>query len=50
LEMLQRACKEFDVKLTDRELVYMIDEVDSDGNGWVEEAEYVRIMSLSPWF
>ncbi len=41
---------EFDVKLTDRELVCMIDEVDSDGNGCVEEEEYIRIMSLSPWF
>jgi Ca2+-binding EF-hand superfamily protein len=50
LEMLRRTCSEFDVKLTDRELVSMIEEVDSDGNGWVEEAEYIRIMSLSPWF
>ena len=50
LEMLRRTCREFDVKLTDKELVCMIDEVDSDGNGCVEEAEYIRIMSLSPWF
>ena len=50
LEMLRQTCREFDVKLTDKELICMIDEVDSDGNGFVEEAEYVRIMSLSPWF
>jgi Ca2+-binding EF-hand superfamily protein len=50
LEMLQRTCREFDVKLTNKELSCMIEEVDSDGNGCVEEAEYVRIMSLSPWF
>jgi Ca2+-binding EF-hand superfamily protein len=50
LDMLRRTCREFDVKLTEKELVSMIDEVDSDGDGFVEEAEYVRIMSLSPWF
>jgi Ca2+-binding EF-hand superfamily protein len=50
LDMLRRTCREFDVKLSDRELVNMIEEVDSDCNGFVEEEEYVRIMSLSPWF
>ncbi len=50
LEMLRRTCREFNVKLTEKELVSMINEVDSDGSGCVEEAEYVQIMSLSPWF
>jgi Ca2+-binding EF-hand superfamily protein len=50
LDMLRSTCKEFDVLLTEKELVSMIEEVDTDGNGFVEETEYVSIMSLSPWF
>jgi Ca2+-binding EF-hand superfamily protein len=50
LDMLRRTCREFDVLLTEKELVCMMEEVDTDGSGFVEEAEYVHIMSLSPWF
>ncbi len=50
LDMLRRTCREFDVRLSERELVFMIGEVDTDGNDHVDEVEYVKIMSLSPWF
>ncbi len=47
---LKRACKEFDVKLTDEELQCMISETDSDGNGVVDRKEFMRIMKNAPWF
>ncbi len=50
LDMLRRTCREFDVRVSEKELVFMIGEVDTDGSGFVDEAEYVRIMSLSAWF
>jgi centrin-3 len=47
---LKRACKEFDIKLTDEELHCMISETDTDGNGVVDKSEFMRIMKNAPWF
>ena len=50
LETLRLACREYDVKLSDAELRCMMEEVDADGGGGVDEEEYTRIMRMSPWF
>jgi centrin-1 len=47
---LQLATQMYHVRLSDRELGMMMSEVDSDGSQTVDEAEFVRIMTLSPWF
>jgi calmodulin len=49
-EGLRRACKEFDVRLTDQELAFMLQEADMDSGGTVDRAEFVRIMDNAPWF
>ncbi len=50
LDGLRRACKEFDVRMSEEELKYMMEEADSDGGGTVDKAEFMRIMENSPWF
>ena len=47
---LKRACKEYDVKLSDEELVAMMEEVDSDNDGWISRDEFMAVMSSAPWF
>ncbi len=50
IEGLRRTCREFDIKLSEDELQYMISETDMDGNGLVDRAEFMRIMNYAPWF
>ena len=50
LDGLRRACKIFDVKLSEEELQYMISETDIDGNGVVDKEEFMLIMANAPWF
>jgi Ca2+-binding EF-hand superfamily protein len=50
IDGLRRACKTFDVKLSEDELQYMISETDTNGNGTVEKEEFMRIMENAPWF
>ena len=50
LEGLRRACKKFDVRMSERELAFMHKEADIDGGGTVDQAEFMRIMDNSPWF
>ena len=50
LEGLRRACREFDVRMSERELAFMMQEADSDNDGSVDKAEFMRIMENSPWF
>ena len=50
LEGLRRACKEFDVRMSERELSFMHKEADVDHGGSVDRAEFMRIMDNSPWF
>ncbi len=52
LSKLRRACKEFQLLLTDEELLLMIDSVQADGgcNGGVSEKEFSLIMERSIWF
>jgi Ca2+-binding EF-hand superfamily protein len=47
---LKRACKEYDVKLSDEELTVMMKEVDKDGNSWISRDEFMAVMSNAPWF
>jgi centrin-1 len=47
---LKRACKEYDVKLTSQELVAMMQDVDSDNDGWISRDEFMAVMSNAPWF
>ncbi len=47
---LKRACKEYDVKLSEEELIAMMEEVDSDKNGWISRDEFMNVMSNAPWF
>ena len=50
LDGLRRACREFDVRLTEAELTMMMGEVDSDGDGSIDREEFMRIMDRAPWF
>ena len=52
LEKLQRACRKFELKLTDEELVLMLDsaQVDLDRDGGVSEDEFIGVMRWSIWF
>ena len=47
---LKRVAKELGENMTDEELQEMIDEADRDGDGEVDEAEFVRIMRKSALF
>ncbi len=52
LNKLQRACNKFQLKLTEEELLLMIDsaQVDVDRDGGVSEDEFIRVMRWSIWF
>ena len=50
LDRLRRACREYDVMLTEDELVSMIKDADVDGNGVVDKTEFLDIMRHAPWF
>ena len=50
MRALRRACRAFDVRLSEAEAAAMMAAVDHDGGGTVDEEEYARIMRLSPWF
>ena len=50
LRKLSLASQAYNVLLSEQELRMMLEEVDHDGSGAVDEAEFIRIMSLSPWF
>ena len=49
-EGLRRACREYDVRLTEEELFCMMEEVDIDGDGTVDKEEFLNIMRHAPWF
>ncbi len=50
MEGLRRACKEFDVRLSEKELTFMLKEADVDGSKTVDRAEFMLIMDNAPWF
>jgi Ca2+-binding EF-hand superfamily protein len=50
LNGLRRACREYDVRLTEEELVCMMEDVDADGDGTVDKEEFLNIMRHAPWF
>ncbi len=47
---LKRACKELGENLTDEELQEMIDEADRDGDGEINQEEFLRIMRKTARF
>lgn len=44
---LQRVAKELGERMTDKELQEMIDEADRDGDGELNEEEFLRMMKKS---
>ncbi len=50
LDALKLACHEFEVRLTEDELVYMMDEADFDNSGSVDVHKFMRILGRTPWF
>ena len=47
---LQRACRQFHVRLTDDELRLIHKAADRDGGGTVDLEEFIAIMMMSAWF
>jgi len=50
LEKLRLAGQRFQIRLTEDELAVMMSEVDEDGCGGADEAEFIHVMGFSPWF
>ena len=50
LSKLRIASQKFNVRLSEKELNLMLEEVDNDGNATVDMVEFIRVMSLSAWF
>jgi calmodulin len=50
LEGLKRACRQYDVMLSNEELKVMMDDTDRNGNGYVDREEFMQIMHNAPWF
>lgn len=50
LQNLKRVSKELGENLTDEELQEMIDEADRDGDGEINEEEFIRIMRKTNLF
>ena len=46
---LKRVAKELGENMTDEELQEMIDEADRDGDGEIDESEFLRIMVSWAW-
>ena len=47
---LKLACKEYNVMLNDEELAAMMEEVDTDKDGWIGRDEFMAVMANAPWF
>jgi Ca2+-binding EF-hand superfamily protein len=47
---LRIASQRFSVRLSDKELQMMVEQVDNDENATVDLMEFIRVMSLSTWF
>ena len=50
LELLQHACKRYDVDVSEDEAAAMVREADRDGDGMISSEEYVAIMKNTCWF
>ena len=50
LSKLRAAAQKFHVRLSEDELRVMMSEADVEGDQNVDEDDFLRIMSLSPWF
>ena len=50
LELLKRACMQYDVDVSDDEAAAMVREADRDGDGFISRDEYVAIMKNTCWF
>ena len=50
LDKLRQACRNFRLRLSDDEVSTMIQDVDRDGEGSIDEEEFMRIMRMSAWF
>jgi Ca2+-binding EF-hand superfamily protein len=50
LEGLKRACRAYDVMLSDEELKVMMDETDINRDGSIDREEFMQIMHNAPWF
>ncbi len=50
IEGLRRACREFNILMSDEELKDMMGAADMDSGGTVDREEFMRIMHHAPWF
>ena len=50
LNKLRQATHKFGVRLREEELLVMMSQADTDDNQSVDEDEFMRMMTLSPWF
>ena len=50
LDSLRSTCRKFHIRATEEELLYVMKEVDKDGDGFVNWEEFVCIVALAPWF
>jgi Ca2+-binding EF-hand superfamily protein len=50
LNALKIACQEFEVRLEEDELVYMMDEADYDKSGSIDIHKFMHILRRTPWF
>jgi Ca2+-binding EF-hand superfamily protein len=50
LDSLKHVCHKFEVRLTEDELVYMMNEADYDNSGSVDIHKFMRILRRTPWF
>ena len=50
LNKLRQATYKFGVRLREEELLLMMSQADTDHNQSVDEDEFMRMMTLSPWF
>ena len=44
MDNLKKACEEAGIKFTQRELEEMIEEADINGDGKIDQSEFIRIM------
>ena len=50
INKLRLATQKFNVRLSEEELQVMISQIDFDGNQKVDEDDFTRVMTMSPWF
>ena len=50
LSKLRLASEKYEIRLSEDELELMINQIDEDGCGSIDEKEFIHVMRFSPWF